>query len=773
MSHAIDTDSSYDVQNLEDCLKLPTWPSPLIQLASTSQFTDRESFAKKLTSAGVEVNMVDSGNVFFTPIVALVQNCATEKEDEEDKEDEDRLKMMSYLVQKGVDTITGAPAERARDRGCSSKWQNYLLTNQQGLDWKQKWKRSIQLQITLPVLGPFPSLLLSVISSLLGGSLLGYLYVRRRGRIDAEQTDAGHRGALHLAATALYSSSREWLHWCMCFLSVTANIVFPMHLCMIKFRVWISMLIYVGLVFIPAVHMQGGFRLDKLACTALPVGYSPNGRKGKAWLLLFFHTFSAVRTLGFFVMTVRFADDEENKTVTEVTWGPFSWWLGALQSLSALLWKHPPLPGIFQNENGAPYRDPYHLSRKQTLETWVVNINNFPTRGTVYTFEACLQIGTVIWCVITLLMVLWLTWRRAHKKAHDEGTANLVSTEELAMQDEERAMEEEEGGPLLKRLTASKKLAKLIQETNGNKEELAKLTGAEVEWGHARLCLLWQWEMLSCSGSNCHGSEAAATQPEQLQHLQPQQPQRSRLREVLAGVLPSSPWSRCLRFTLRLVLTGEGCVDLAIQEKVGKDLLTALVKMPGLSEDKVQVRVADCNVFCEVGIPKGIRSHGMLLEVQRALFPFQVTEGPTIVDIRHVKPVGWFDLRKTMFLVFLDMFTDALQIYNFYQNGDHIFGGVLLGVYVASLWMQLSTREIFSLWASAKQSIENGYKSDLFLSIADREAGFEGYMSLALSCFALHWQIRGVDSCATGLLSIMVSIYGIAGYIYNLVFLEV
>merc|ERR1719296_107811 len=66
-----------------------------------------------------------------------------------------------------------------------------------------------------------------------------------------------------------------------------------------------------------------------------------------------------------------------------------------------------------------------------------------------------------------------------------------------------------------------------------------------------------------------------------------------------------------------------------------------------------------------------------------------------------------------------------------------------------------------------------GYKSTKYLKILDLEKGFEGYLSLLVMSYALWWQVRNAFSLWTGLLGLCLSMFGVASYLFDHIFMTI
>merc|ERR1719410_1107773 len=143
------------------------------------------------------------------------------------------------------------------------------------------------------------------------------------------------------------------------------------------------------------------------------------------------------------------------------------------------------------------------------------------------------------------------------------------------------------------------------------------------------------------------------------------------------------------------------------------------------------------------------------------------------VEVKHVqkKAVSTWGLCSDLLFLAFDLFTDVWQITNMYLDEFYIFGGALLSVFISSLFAQICGREFLNVRQEFNESLSKGFRTNNFLRILDREKGFEAFMSLSLSCYAVYWQVN-IESCIPSLVSIICSGWGVASYLFNNVFLE-
>jgi len=152
----------------------------------------------------------------------------------------------------------------------------------------------------------------------------------------------------------------------------------------------------------------------------------------------------------------------------------------------------------------------------------------------------------------------------------------------------------------------------------------------------------------------------------------------------------------------------------------------------------------------------------------------KLVEGTSkIVQVSHVQPVTFCGLTMEVLFMGADVITDILQIINAFMDELHVVGSIFLFIFVSSITAQLfgCAREGCNFLEEFRQSLRRGVKTNLFLKFVDREKGFEAFVSLALSCYCVHWQVEP-RSCIVSFVSIIFSGWGVASYIFDTVFVE-
>merc|ERR1712032_1457658 len=116
----------------------------------------------------------------------------------------------------------------------------------------------------------------------------------------------------------------------------------------------------------------------------------------------------------------------------------------------------------------------------------------------------------------------------------------------------------------------------------------------------------------------------------------------------------------------------------------------------------------------------------------------------------------------------LDVITDLKLIHDFYLNSHHIFGGTMLFTFTFSMTAQALHGDLpFGLFTSGFESVEKGFEVKQFLRIINWERGFEAFMSLAVTSYALVYTIAGAGTYFNTVLSLLVSSFQIGKYIFE------
>jgi len=225
-----------------------------------------------------------------------------------------------------------------------------------------------------------------------------------------------------------------------------------------------------------------------------------------------------------------------------------------------------------------------------------------------------------------------------------------------------------------------------------------------------------------------------------------------------------------------LMRQSKTCLRVQMQPAISEEDLRNKLQVVAWANDIREKKPLASGAFkvFHIDLPKGSLTDNTLSglndELQQAL-SHQIMGTPTIVEVKSVPSVGGKGLLLELFFIGLDVFTDCLQIYHMYMDEFYIMGGTLLSVFVSSLTAQILSKELCNLPGEVCASLRKGVKTDGYLRIGDQEKGFEGFMSLAISCYVLYWQVDAT-SCITSFISIILSGRGVATYLFQTVFLE-
>jgi len=130
------------------------------------------------------------------------------------------------------------------------------------------------------------------------GCLFGEPELFRKCCECAFSPEVSNRGARHLAAMAQYPSYLRRRHRLMCFLTVNANIIFPMNTYMTLIKPLPCLIVYVVSAWLPAVwvrhYVLRSRQFRKPAITVLPLPYDLHNTE-KSTTVLWFHIFTSLR----------------------------------------------------------------------------------------------------------------------------------------------------------------------------------------------------------------------------------------------------------------------------------------------------------------------------------------------------------------------------------------------------------------------------------------------------------------------------------------------
>jgi len=579
-----------------------------------------------------------------------------------------------------------------------------LATHPQGLNWMQKWERLVSS------MGFRQSITIAISVGLVVGLFLHLPFVR---------TTEEHvsRGALQLAATALYPVRLAWFHYFMCYLAVIANIIWPFLILKSLIQKWLFVGVYAGIVWMPAVciriYVLRSWQPDRPAFAALPLAYGLH----KKQTTLGFHVFTVVRLIILCCLahSVGHSNTDNFQKMENVTVFPVRQFYHFKASLSNSRMSES--EKWLVNTYTTLYCNPSHLPRWVAFPSgthWML-----PQRGIFYTFRGSVEIMTMLWGVMTLCVLPWPCKQK-----------RIDAQEETALFQDTQGMQAD---PLLS--TDEQK------EPINNIEELVNQI------------------------------EQAAAQGRNLEELTGERELNESLPSWLREIWPSycGQQKTRLRLEIQPVVAEDNGSDRHVWEDLPQKLMAAVAWATEISES-IEVEDGKCKVFY-VDLPKGSligdTIPGLHEKLQQALSPHMNIGTLKIAEVRHVQPVGKYGLWKDLFFIALDVFTDVWQIINLYMDEFYVMGGTLFSVFVSSLVAQCFGG-LHKVYQEYMDSLDKGFKTNGFLRIVDREKGFEGFMSLALSCYIVYWQVNAT-SCFVSLVSIMFSGMGVATYLFNTV----
>jgi len=135
--------------------------------------------------------------------------------------------------------------------------------------------------------------------------------------------------------------------------------------------------------------------------------------------------------------------------------------------------------------------------------------------------------------------------------------------------------------------------------------------------------------------------------------------------------------------------------------------------------------------------------------------------------VRHVQPTLGFTVAKETFVFFADTITDLKQIHDLLLHGDLLLSGVLLFTWVAAQVVQTFRRDYRDLCEEMMESKRNRVKTERYLDIMAWEKGFEGCLSLMLNVYAVRYCIQKPDSCVSGIVGVLLSLYSFSNYLLD------
>ncbi|CAE7662940.1 unnamed protein product [Symbiodinium sp. CCMP2456] len=145
--------------------------------------------------------------------------------------------------------------------------------------------------------------------------------------------------------------------------------------------------------------------------------------------------------------------------------------------------------------------------------------------------------------------------------------------------------------------------------------------------------------------------------------------------------------------------------------------------------------------------------------------------GPTQPEPEMMQMLSVF---KDIFFVAVDFALDLSCMVTFFSAGHYYFGSVALVIFTWSLGQQVSGHQGFGFWSTeVSASINAGMLSDELVKITRTEKSVEAPLSLMLQTYTfIYVSISSPFALISFSLSILMSIYTIAGAVYRLLYLD-
>jgi len=310
------------------------------------KFKNRRGFAHKLLAAlaknvslkkaALTYPRSATGSPGTTLLVTLVKECQSGNDGEQNDRDEF---MRWLLAQPETDKVSGAPADRARDRNCGIHWtaplQHFQVPKPYMQQLQDAWREASIIKVfDYPMKFRFwASLLIGSISGIAFGFVLRQCFhsQERMQHVSRETTGAfmslGQSeealmpavslGERVLLGQACFTPCEDKLRLLFCFLSVMANIVFPLHVCTAMMNTVTWYMIYLALTFLHAACKVGSFNIIlQPALMVLP--FCPDDC---SWKARCFHIFSLMRAVFFLMVAASNHDAQQHMATASKTLG--------------------------------------------------------------------------------------------------------------------------------------------------------------------------------------------------------------------------------------------------------------------------------------------------------------------------------------------------------------------------------------------------------------------------------------------------------------------
>jgi len=134
-------------------------------------------------------------------------------------------------------------------------------------------------------------------------------------------------------------------------------------------------------------------------------------------------------------------------------------------------------------------------------------------------------------------------------------------------------------------------------------------------------------------------------------------------------------------------------------------------------------------------------------------------EFPDGVNKVQLTPSGLTEpgLAVKLFFVALDMALDLWTIVNYIMTDNFMFAAVMIHIYYSSFLTDWAAGHIQNLHQSIKRTLQTGVMAPGVLEILDREAGYEAFLSIGVTAYALPFANQEIVSFTLGCLSLGVA----------------
>ncbi|CAK9041259.1 unnamed protein product [Durusdinium trenchii] len=233
--------------------------------------------------------------------------------------------------------------------------------------------------------------------------------------------------------------------------------------------------------------------------------------------------------------------------------------------------------------------------------------------------------------------------------------------------------------------------------------------------------------------------------------------------EWLQGQKVHFPWPLCFLEELLPESSGEGVVGGYFLIRTGCFLLYVLIL---------------ASVVC-FNTYKGLASYttsaqeqALQAEEEKSLKQKERSEQAAMVkDLRMgrdsaVKQETAFWIYFDAVLVVYDMISDLVTVWTLLAVKRYELASMMVFIFIRSVLLQVSSGKPRTFIADVQASVHRGIRHQNFLDILQEERGFEAPFSLMLTSYSLLVCVNDVSSALRQSISILVSAYGLANFIY-------